>query len=167
MLVHHDPATMKSVGKQIYLTIILCVMFLLPGYRLQAQEVFQTDGRECEVNRLYLNDLARRVMETKERLFVIARLGTGENNRYLNYRRLYNVREYFNLNFGKQLPEENLLLAESKTIKGSGRVEFYLGSKLVMQVSFKRRSDFCVDCCEGFENIYYGWGKKDRKKNKF
>lgn len=113
-----------------------------------------------------LDDLAHQVMQSNDRLFVIARLGKGESNRNVNDRRLYNVREYLKLTFGERLRKENLLFAESEKVKGAGRIDFYLGSKLIMTVTFDRRSDFCVDCCEGLENIYYGPGKQGPKNSR-
>ena len=96
---------------------------------------------------------------------MIAQFGTQEN-RYNNQRRLHNVREYYHSTFGTQINQEQLCLAESESVKGVGQIKFYLGSKLLMIVTFKRKGDFCVDCCEWPVPRYYGRGKTDNPKKK-
>jgi hypothetical protein len=115
----------------------------------------------CEMNRFYLDDLINRARESGARIFVIARLGKGETSRYLIHRRLYNARTYFVRNW--DFPAEKVVIAEGERTSEQGRVEFYLGDKLILKALLRRGGDLCVDCCEALEH-FYGWGKKDSRK---
>ena len=139
---------------------------MLISFSVHAQNAYETSGNFCESNRAWLDDLARQVLHSNERRYVIARAGNQENH-YWNQRRLHHVREYYRQTFGTQFTPEQICLAESEKIAGAGQVNFYLGSKLLMTVRFKTKGDFCVDCCEWPVPQYYGRGKTDkpRKKN--
>ncbi|CAN5229568.1 hypothetical protein BH18ACI2_BH18ACI2_12120 [soil metagenome] len=117
------------------------------------------DANACELNAALLDNLIVMARESNERVFVIARLGKGETSRYLIHRRLYNARIYLD---GRLKPEA-VVLAEGERTNEQGRVEFYLGSKLIINSLVARGGDLCVNCCEGLEH-YYGWGKKDSLK---
>jgi hypothetical protein len=132
------------------------MLFTLP---VSGQE---TQGHFCESNLAILDGLAQEVIHSHERLYVIAHYGKQEN-RHWNKRRLHNVREYHRLTFGAKLNPEQMVFAESDKIAG-GQVKFYLGSKLLMTVNFKRKGDFCVHCCEGPFPNYYGRGKADNRR---
>lgn len=142
----------------------MMVSMLISGIA-SAQPPYETQGHFCESNRAFLDDLARQVMNGKERLFVIAQFGKRENS-YWNKRRLFNVREYYRLTFGTKLTAEQLCFAESDKVEGGGQVNFYLGSTRLMTVTFKAKSDFCVDCCEWPVPYYYGRGKTDKPRKK-
>jgi hypothetical protein len=101
----------------------------------------------------------------EQRLFIVARLGTGEVLRDLNRRRLYNVRTYFKEGWPNVDPKR-FVFAEGDRVEGEGRIEFYVGSHL-MQISLvKRGKDICVDCCDYPDFRYYGVGKKNKSKAK-
>lgn len=108
----------------------------------------------CEENLIHLERLAFLMYEEIERrgkLIVISRLGDGETSRQLNRRRLHNVREKQK---ERGVPPEVIIIAEGERVRGYGRVEFYLGGKMVGGLLIKRNEDICVECC-GLDERYY------------
>src|SRR5437763_12493081 len=81
-------------------------------------------ARGCQRNTINIANLEALLQTTKENVFVIAHLGTGETNRRLNRRRLNNVRTEFGLGNSPKL-----ILAEGKRVRGPGHIDFYLGSE--------------------------------------
>ena len=63
----------------------------------------------------------------------------------------------------RRLAPESVVITEGERVDGQGRVEFFLGSKLIINALVSRNGDLCVDCCEALEH-YYGWGKKDNRR---
>ena len=122
--------------------------------------IVKGDASACELNIAYLSSWLHEVQDTDARLFVIVRLGDGETSRNLVHRRMFNIKAYIN---GRVKPEK-VIFAEGGRVKGEGRVEFYVGSKLKQVSLLRRGGDLCVCCCEGCER-YYGWGKR-RKEGK-
>lgn len=80
-------------------------------------------------------------------VIAIARLGDGEHRRELNRRRLHNVRVYLT-EFDWQRAPETVITAEGERVKGFGRVELYVGGKLVAVLGIKRNGDLMVGSCE-------------------
>jgi hypothetical protein len=154
---------------------ILLVIFILlaTGASVKAQSkaiepnVVQGDANACELNAATFDSLANILRSTDERLFVVARLGKGESSRELNRRRLYNVRAYFKGGWSG-VEATRFVFAEGDRIDGEGRVEFYIGSNLMLISLVKRGGDICVDCCDYPDPRYYGAGKRDtpRRKNR-
>ena len=113
-----------------------------------------------EFNILRLEDVARiATAELAEgrKTIIIARLGNGECSRELNQRRLYNVQTF--LSRYKTISAENIVVAEGEKARGYGRVEIYVGGKLLTTLTVLKNEDLMVDCCEGDTNFYPG---KDR-----
>jgi len=84
-------------------------------------------------------------------VIAIARLGDGETSRQLNRRRLYNLTVHWN---DYKLPSGKLVTVEGDRVKGFGRVELYIGSKLFDVLVPQRGKDLCVDCCDRDERLY-------------
>ena len=151
--------------------LLLTLILFAVGIRASAQGeaggpiVVQGDPNACELNAATFDNLANILQSTGERLFIVARLGKGENSREFNRRRLHNVRTYFNGSWpGIELGR--FVFAEGDRVEGEGRVEFYVGSDLVQVSLVKRGRDICVDCCDYPDPRYYGMGKKDAPKRK-
>jgi hypothetical protein len=149
--------------------LLLIFILLAVGVPVNAQTnviepyVVPGNNSSCEVNAASFDNLANFLRSTDERLFVVARLGKGETSRELNRRRLHNVHTYFKEGW-PNIDAKRFLFAEGDRVEGEGRVEFYLGSKL-MQISLVRRGgDICVDCCDYPDPRYYGMGKKDKSR---
>jgi hypothetical protein len=150
-------AIFKSAG---YLAVTL---LLLAGTSpTPAQKIVHSTQAPCEENSAWLDLLMQRVngSEKPERVFVIARLGNGEHNSRLSQRRLHNARMYL----GYRLKPDTVILAEGERANGEGRVEFYVGSELVLTSMVRRGADLCVSCFDGLNPKYYGCGRKDARK---
>ena len=119
----------------------------------------------CEENAATFDNLANVLRSGDERLFAVARLGRGETSRELNRRRLYNVRAYFKENW-PNVEARRFVFAEGDRVEGEGRVEFYIGSDLILISMVKRGGDICVDCCDYPDPTYYGKGKRDNPKRR-
>lgn len=127
--------------------------------------VVEGNASSCERNAASFDNLAGFLRSTEERLFIIARLGNGERSRDLNRRRLHNVRTYFKDSW-PQIDPKRFVFADGDSVKGEGRIEFYLGSTLIQISYVKRGKDICVDCCDYPDLRYYGAGKKDKSGRK-
>jgi hypothetical protein len=152
-------------------TILLTLLFISISINAQSntEEASVSFGSSCELNSAHFDSLANLMKGNDERLFVVARLGKGEISRNFNRRRLHNVRTYFK--DWKSVPNWNIsakrfVFAEGESLKTEeGRIEFYLGSKLLLVSLVKRYRDICVSCCE-LDARYYGVGKFDKPKRK-
>jgi len=127
-----------------------------------AQKIVHSTQAPCEENSAWLDLLMQRVNESEkpERVFVIARSGAGEHASRLNQRRLHNARTYLE----NRLKPETVIVAEGERVNGEGRVEFYIGSELVLTSMVRRGADLCVSCFDGLNPKYYGCGRKDARK---
>jgi hypothetical protein len=76
---------------------------------------------------------------------VIARLGTREQSRELNRRRLYTVRSYLT---AMGLSSQKLITAEGERVQGYGRIEVYIDGELVEVLSVERCKDLPVGICD-------------------
>jgi hypothetical protein len=83
--------------------------------------------------------------EPGELIIVIARRGTGEGRPDLIRRRLHNVKTHL-VQVGGRSPE-TVLVAEGERVEGYGRLQFYIGGKLVEDLKIKRNSDLYVGTC--------------------
>jgi hypothetical protein len=114
----------------------------------------------CEEHSAILDMLRNKLMQGDDKegvIIAVARLGDGERMRNLNRRRLYNLRVHFT-DYG--FPAQKLIAAEGKRVKGFGRVELYVGGKLIDVLLVARNGDLCVDCCDIDERLYPYRGKK-------
>jgi hypothetical protein len=80
-------------------------------------------------------------------IIAIARLGNGEHRRELNRRRLHNVLVYLT-EFDWQRAPKTVIKAEGERVRGFGRVELYVGGKLLAVLGVKRNGDLLVGSCE-------------------
>jgi hypothetical protein len=161
-------ADAKRSAVSLYMRNLLLVFALLIACEsasaqgtVAAPDIVQGDANACELNAASFDFLANTLRENGERLFVIARLGRGETSRDFNRRRLHNVRTYFSRH--EKVDAKRVVFAEGEPSEGEGRVEFYVGSKLMLVSLVKRGRDICVDCCDFDDPDYYGFGKKKDK----
>jgi len=109
-------------------------------------------ARGCQRNTINIANLKALLQTTKEKVFVIAHLGTGETNPRLNRRRLHDVRtEFTNVGLGNS---PKLTLAEGKRVRGPGHIDFYLDSELMSVSLLTRNGDFCASCCDRKKLFY-------------
>lgn len=142
---------------------VLLLLMLAGANSSFAQKVVHSTNGPCEENSAWLDLLMQKVGEGRktERVFVIARLGGGERSRLLNHRRLHNARTYLM----NRLKPEGIVVAEGERVNGEGRVEFYLGSELMIVSLVRRGEDLCVNCFEPNPK-YYGCGREDSPKRR-
>ncbi len=111
----------------------------------------------CEMNSLYLDILGNVLPEKTQNgnvLIIVARLGKGETSRSFNRRRLHNALQY-QIERIKIAPEKVILTEGERVANGFGRLEFYLGGKMVGSLLVSRNRDLCVHCCENQGSDYY------------
>ena len=91
----------------------------------------KSDNNAGELNSSALDYLiVQQQQNANERIFVIARLDRGETAWALNLQRLQAARSY--LVTMKDVNKEQVIFAEGKKTAGEGRLEFYLGSWLML-----------------------------------
>ncbi len=153
---------MKKLGcissiSQVNCLVLFLLLVLVGADCVSAQKLVDSTKAPCEENSAWLDLVMQKASESdkNERVFVIARLGSGDKSRYVNHRRLHNARTYLE----NRLAPERIISAEGQRVEGEGRVEFYLGSELVLISRIKRNADLCVNCFEPNPK-YYGCGRK-------
>ena len=107
-------------------------------------DTIPANAKRCQLNTIYIANTGAIAQTTSHRIFVIARLGTGETSRRLNQRRLADIK----VEYGDNLRNGKIILTEGPRVKGLGRVEFYLGSDLYWVSLLPRNGDFCSLCCD-------------------
>jgi hypothetical protein len=136
---------------------ILLVSSCVCGF---SQESRKTDLQEeqkpigCEGNSAYLVRAADSLRNAKPDsvIIAVARLGTGEAATSLNRRRLFNVSFYLKTTLG--VDAKRIVVAESEKIKGYGRVDLYVGGRLLETLLADRGKDLCVTCCGDYSDFY-------------
>lgn len=102
------------------------------------------------------------VTRSGERLFVIARLGLGETDAGRNPDRLCDARSYVVLRLsqiregvvsGEYREPPPVVFAEGDRVKGEGRIESYLGSKLQLTRFIDRNRSANLNCCEDYTSV--------------
>lgn len=94
----------------------------------------------CEDALAILDFATLEAQKDKERsLIVIAHLGDSEKSSSLNWRRLKDVRE--NLS---EKGMHQIVMASGERVKGFGRLEFYVGGKLLYVIAYPRNGR--IDC---------------------
>jgi hypothetical protein len=121
----------------------------------------QATPGNCEVNAAKLDSVRQEAL-TKDRdgfVIVIARLGNQESSRRHNRTRLSAVEGYLSKH---GLGKERILLAEGEEVSGYGKVELYVGGRLVETLYANRNRGLCVECCDPRPEDFY---KRRGKKN--
>jgi hypothetical protein len=80
-------------------------------------------------------------------IIVIARLGDGETRSNLNWRRLHNVRTYWTEYYLDKRKQDMIVLAVGERVQGHGRVELYVGGKLIAMLKLRRNADLVIGEC--------------------
>ena len=134
-----------------FLLVLLAASFgSVCAQEFEKPDIIPANASRCQQNTIYIANTGAIAQTTKNRVFVIARLGTGETSRRLNQQRLADVKTEYGDNFrgGK------IILVEGPRVKGLGRVEFYLGSNLYFVSMLPRNGAFCSGCCDRRELFY-------------
>ena len=155
--------------------LFVFVMLLLSAPVSMSQELPSNAGGwripdaplNCEMNMLYMDMLSQMVPEQTRNggvLVAVARLGAGEKWRESNRRRLYNVREYIKDRTG--IGAGKIVVAEGERVSGLGRVEFYLGGRMVGGLLMGKNQDLCLLCCEEVGPYYPHKDNLEKKRRR-
>ncbi len=150
------------------------IVFLCLNCFVRAQNISKSKNDEnqvfignCEQNDFALNYLHSSA-SNNELIIAIARLGEGETQNKLNWRRLHNVKVYLT-EYSFNRDPKTLILAQGERAKGYGRIEFYLDGRLVDVMGIKQNQDLLIGSCEPddirpvkAETIFYPY--LDKKK---
>jgi kynurenine formamidase len=134
--------TQKSKG-QIVTTLLLIALCGI--YSVNAQTTVKGDGNAGELNSLELDALANQLMDSNANMKVVARLGDGETDSSLNQTRLETARKY--LIEMRGIDKATVTFTEGESIKGEGRLEFYLDNELMLISLAERGKDVRIGCC--------------------
>ncbi len=98
-----------------------------------------------ELNSALTDAIAVEAQNSGERLFVIVHLGKGETSSRVNRVRLLNVKIFMNQ---KGFDKKNAVFAEGERVEGEGRIEYYLGSRLMLITLAPQNKMPNLTCCE-------------------
>jgi hypothetical protein len=114
-----------------------CLIGATPGLTKQSKlTVGQSRPNNCEDAQLYLDMSAVEAGKVGgDPIIAIARLGDGERSLGLNWRRLGFARDYLINRRGW----DNIVAASGERVKGYGRVELYVGGKLLYVLLYPKR----------------------------
>jgi putative exporter of polyketide antibiotics len=98
------PLLISQMTRLLSLLIVLLIALMVSGQERQRTEekkgevdFIPATARGCQRNTINIANLEALLQTTKENVFVIAHLGTGETNPRLNRRRLNDVKTEFGL----------------------------------------------------------------------
>ena len=128
--------------------LALCAVVGVAQQSSPGLSIVKGDANAGELNSLYLDKLANDQQSTHERVFVFARLERGEQARSLNLIRLKAARSYLVETRG--IDKEQVILAEGERVADEGRIEFYLGSRLMLVSLAERGRNVSLNCCESY-----------------
>ncbi len=130
--------------KLVFTVVVICTV--MAGYvaaqSAEAQKPIVVNGGDNETTKAQLDLLAQTAGNDKL-IIMVARLGEGESSRKLNRRRLQAASSY--LKTVRAVPEQRIVTAESKPVRGHGRVEVYLCDKLFMVFTLERNKNFAEE----------------------
>jgi hypothetical protein len=130
--------------------IVVLTLLVLCNSALIAQEY----ATGCEENEARLDTVWSEMEKHRDDsgvLLIVARLGAGERSLETSRRRLHNAREYLMLRGVRKISKDRIIIALGERTSGLGRVEFYLGGKLVDKLLVRKNKNLCVDCCQNHQ----------------
>jgi DNA/RNA endonuclease YhcR with UshA esterase domain len=80
---------------------------------------------------------------SNERIFIIFRIGENERQT-INNVRLHSTKQHF---LNKKINLKNFVFAQGETVKGEGRIEFYLGGEMKLILLAKKNRMPNLTCC--------------------
>lgn len=129
----------------------------------ESPATYVTIGNTCESNIARLDRIHSEAGDDGL-VIAIARIGDGEQSRRLNQRRLHNVRLYLERVRGRA--PKTLITAESERARGRGRVEIYVGGKLVDVLGVARGEDLYAGSCDGTSEVDHLFYDSRRRKSR-
>ena len=146
--------------KALTLTLVsfFCGAIAAQGPPLQSVNLADFANRKpelCESRTAAMDGMTQKT-PPNEAIIVMARLGAGETKRNLNWRRLENVRAYWTqaIPCEARRKSETIILAEGERVVGYGRLEFFVGGKLVWVMKIPHNSDIDFGDCVAPDDSY-------------
>ena len=147
---------------------ICCLWLLVAASDAIAQNTESTEtnveiGNTCESNIARLDRIHSEAGESGL-MIAIARLGNGEQSRQLNQRRLHNLRLYLEKVRGRA--PRTIITAEGDRARGRGRIEIYVGGKLVDVMGVGRSEDLYAGSCDEtgeLDKYFYDSRRRNRR----
>ena len=132
--------------------LVLIITLLVLSHSVLIAQEYVTG---CEENESQLNVLLTEMEKQRDEygvLLIVARLGVGERSLETSRRRLHNAREYLLLlRDVPKVSRDRIIIALGERASGLGRIEFYLGGKLVDKLLIRKNKNLCVDCCQNHQ----------------
>lgn len=130
--------------------LIRCCVLLLIAASVIAQNNRNPDTSAnrlpdtCEGNTVRLDIVQResREIDPTSVTIAVARLGNGEMSSEINKRRLYTVRTYLDL------PSDSFVAAEGERVQGFGKIELYVGGRLIEVLPVEKCEDLRIGSCD-------------------
>jgi hypothetical protein len=122
------------------------IALFCPSVVQSQNSVHEIQPENCEYN-IYQLEIANHEAGKDRLLTIMARLGDGERQRNLNWRRLENARTYLT-EYIKVRDPKKIVLAEGERVSGFGRIELYIEGKLFSVIAVRRNGDLIVGYCE-------------------
>lgn len=138
----------------IFLTLVSLVSVVAAQKQFSGRWGIPEKPYECEQNAAEMEQVLvvmKNEPNPKGVLVLIARLGTGETDRWLNKRRLFNISERYKV---LGVPAEKIVVAEGENVNDFGRVEIYWNGELLGALAAHKERRICLNCCESDEKLY-------------
>jgi hypothetical protein len=134
---------MKILIQTIIVFIVIVVFAEMNNAQTDNEEttVVKDTSGACEINSL-LVDRFRTDVDGAKRAFIVFRPGDGEGSATLN-RRYHRVSRFLRRNKG--LNSGNVIYSRGETVKGQGKIEFYLEGSLKLVILSRRGRIPCMD----------------------
>src|SRR6266481_4775449 len=85
--------TMTLIRAQISVAMLIAAFVVASAQeRSLKPDIIQANAKRCQLNTIYIADTGAVAQTTNNRIFVVARLGTGETSHRLNQRRLADIK---------------------------------------------------------------------------
>lgn len=140
--------------KIVLVVLLLTITILIVVSQNKAQDItkdnpliIEDNVNACEINYLEFRKMAIESFNTNERIFIVFRAGDREG-KITNNKRFGIIKRFMQKQLGYE--SEHFLYVIGEKVKGQGRIELYLGSKLNLVILAKRGRVPCIDCC-GFD----------------
>lgn len=156
-----ESLTMKVVLFTVLLILlnIVTVENIFVSAQTQEPYVLKNNGYACALFQPMLMDAYRMALQKEEKIFVIASLGTGENNSIFNKARLEQVEMVADIH---RFDKDRFILTQGNKIDGPGQLAVYVGSQLFLIVQANRGAYICATC----EHTYNVPIKRKNRKTK-
>ena len=135
-------STVKIKATLVALAICFVAVDIAVAQTAKSSEPILVNGDSNEDSKAALDLVAETAGEGKL-IIMIARLGNGESNRKLSWRRLQTAGSF--LESVRAVPKQRMVLAEGEVMRGQGRIEVYLDGKLYMIIVSARNKDFASE----------------------